>query len=332
MTLKQKFRTSMKKVNGDLLTPISIFLRLQGKRKFLLESSTKNEGNGRYSFIGVDPRKTYSGNDTHLQDFSHLTNKHYHYEGELISLLKQVMPRVTSQTEYPLTGGGIGYIHALPATLQSTVPTLQFHVYDTLIIFDHLTDEIAVFHTNIEAEQVEPNIDQLIDELFTDSTLGDTYYTLHSLQQESQKLATAQFSGDVFALYRNLRVQEAAAYMYYIEFDECTVIGTSPKSFLQIRDGVLSTTNEEANLDTLCQTNSIKKQNALQTGLLSPAFHAIDAVKQLIPQDGLIGYIGFNGQVDFTTPVKTLTIIDDKAYIQTTNDASDLTFHALMKG
>lgn len=332
MALKQKFRTSMKKVNGDLLTPISIFMRLQGQRKFLLESSIKNEGDGRYSFIGANPRKTYSGNDTHLQDFSHLTNKHYHYEGELISLLKQVMPRVTSDTEYPLTGGGIGYIHALPASLHEAVPALQFHVYDTLIIFDHLTDEIAVFHTNIEAEQAEPNIDQLIDELFTASTLDDTDYTLHSLQQESQQFAIAQFSGDAFALYRNLRIQEAAAYMYYMEFDECTVVGTSPKSFLQIRDGALSTTNKETKLDTLCQTDSVDKQDTIQHGLLSPAFHAIDAVKQLMPQDGLIGYIGFNGQVDFTTPAKTLTIIGDKAYIQTTNDTTDFTLRALMKG
>lgn len=332
MVLKQKFRTSMKKVNGDLLTPISIFMRLQGKRKFLLESSAKYEGNGRYSFIGVNPRKTYSGNDTHLQDFSHLTNKQYLYEGEIISLLKQVMPRITSDTEYPLTGGGIGYIHALPADLQETVPTLQFHVYDTLIIFDHLTDEIAVFHTNIEAEQVEPNIEQLIDELFTASTLDDTDYVLHSLQRKSQQLTSAKFSGDAFALYRNLRIQEPAAYMYYMEFDECTVIGTSPNSFLQIRDGALSTTNEEVNLDTLCQTGSLEKRDTRQHGLLSPAFHAIDAVKQLIPQDGLIGYIGFNGQVDFTKPAKTLTIIGDKAYIQTTNGASDFALSALTKG
>lgn len=332
MALKQKFRTSTKKVNGDLLTPISIFLRLQGQRKFLLESSAKNEGNGRYSFIGVNPRKTYSGNDTRLQDLSHLTNKQYHYEGELISLLKQVMPRVTSDTAYPLTGGGIGYIHALPTALNESVPALQFHVYDTLIIFDHLTDEIAVFHTNIEAEQVEPNIDQLIDELFTASTLDDMDYTLHSLQQESAQLTTAEFTGNAFALYRKLRVQEPAAYMYYMEFDECTVVGTSPNSFLQIRDGALSTTNEEANLYTLCQTNSIENRNTAQHGILSPAFHAIDAVKQLIPQDGLIGYIGFNGQVDFTTPAKTLTIIGDKAYIQTTTDASEFTLDALMKG
>ena len=56
MSIKQRFRTSMKKVNGDLLTPISIFQHLKGERKFLLESSSKYEGDGRYSFIGVNPR------------------------------------------------------------------------------------------------------------------------------------------------------------------------------------------------------------------------------------------------------------------------------------
>lgn len=332
MALQQKLRTSMKKLNGDLLTPISIFLRLHGKRKFLLESSSKNEGNGRYSFIGVNPRKTYSGNDETLRDYTHLTKKQYHYEGELITLLKQAMPRVTSDTDYPLTGGGIGYIHALPSVLHATVPILQFHVYDTLIIFDHLTDEIIVYHTNIEAEQVEPSIDQFIEELFTPSNFKEMDYTLHTLQEKSQQLVTAQFTGDAFSLYRRLRIQESATYMYYMEFDECTVVGISPKSFLQVRDGVLSTTDERVNLNGLCQKASIQKQETLQTGALSPTFHALDAVEQLLPSDGLIGYIGFNGQVDFTKPETTVTIIGEKAYIQTMNDRANLTIKKLLKG
>ena len=53
MSLKQRFRTSMKKVNGDLLTPISIFQRLQGKRKFLLESSAKYEGNRSFATFRI---------------------------------------------------------------------------------------------------------------------------------------------------------------------------------------------------------------------------------------------------------------------------------------
>lgn len=78
MVVQQHFRTSMKKVNGDLLTPISIFQRLQGDRKFLLESSSKYDGNGRYSFIGVNPRKTYVGTDDQLLDHTHHSKKPTH--------------------------------------------------------------------------------------------------------------------------------------------------------------------------------------------------------------------------------------------------------------
>lgn len=327
MSIKQRFRTSMKKVNGDLLTPISIFQNLKGERKFLLESSSKYEGDGRYSFIGVNPRKTYRGQEQQLVDTSHLTGKEYTYDGELIQLLKQVMPRISSHTEYPFTGGGIGYIQALAENTSE----LQFHVYDTLVIFDHLTDEIAVFHTNIEAELVEPNIDALIDELFTTSTLSETTYALHSVEKQENGDYTAQFSGDAFSLYRKLRIEHAAPYMYYVEFDDCTIVGTSPTNYIQVRDGALSTTNGEATLERFCLPNTVQKTTQLQSGKLIPTFHSIDVVKELQPAQGLIGYIGFNGQVDFATPTNTITIVGDVAHLHTAN-ADEMPFHSLLKG
>ncbi|MCH7320495.1 metal ABC transporter ATP-binding protein [Solibacillus sp. MA9] len=326
MSIKQRFRTSMKKVNGDLLTPISIFQRLQGERKFLLESSMKYEGHGRYSFIGVNPRKTYRGEQEQLSDLSHLTNKQYTYEGELIALLKQVMPRVSSHTEYPFTGGGIGYIEAVPDRL----PKLQFHVYDTLVIFDHLTDEIAVFQTNIEAEQVEPNIDAIIDKLFTNPIAEETSYTLHTIESQVDGQYTAQFSGDAFALYRKLRIEHAAPYMYYMEFDDCTVVGTSDHNYLQVRDGTLSATNEAPSIERFCQSSNYTTNN-VQNGELNPTFHAIDVVKALKPAQGLIGYIGFNGQVDFTTPENMITITGDIAQIRT-DSTTGVPFATLLKG
>lgn len=325
MAIKQRFRTAMKKVNGDVLTPISIFQRIQGKRKFLLESSMKYEGNGRYSFIGVNPRKTYSGQHEQLSDLSHLTNKEYTYEGELISLLKQVMPRVSTHTEYPFTGGGIGYIHALTATL----PELQFHVYDTLIIFDHLTDEIAVFHTNIEAEQIEPNLETIIEQLFSNPTPPETSYALHTMEQLADGQYEAQFSGDAFALYRKLRVEQAAPYMYYIEFDDCTVVGTSEKNYMSVLDGVIST-NADISIERFCQT-PVTTNRETQSGALNPTLHAIDVVKAIAPAQGLIGYIGFNGQVDFTTPENTITITGSRARLHTASN-NRAQFEPLLKG
>ena len=325
MSIKQRFRTSMKKINGDVLTPISIFQRLQGERKFLLESSMKYEGYGRYSFIGASPRKTYRGEQEQLIDTSHLTNKHYTYEGELISLLKQVMPRVSSHTEYPFTGGGIGYINALADDL----PEVQFHVYDTLVIFDHLTDEIAVFHTNIEAEEFAPNIDAFIDELFANKAPKETAYAFHTPEILQDGTYEATFTGDAFALYRKLRIEHAAPYMYYIDFDDCTVVGTSENNFLQVRDGALSATDQAAPIKRFCQGTSHTLNN-IQHGELNPTLHAIDVVKALKPAQGLIGYIGFNGQVDFTTPENTITITGNRAHIRT--NQAGVPFEALVKG
>ncbi|WP_336046079.1 metal ABC transporter ATP-binding protein [Solibacillus ferritrahens] len=327
MVIQQRFRTSMKKVNGDLLTPISIFQRLKGHRKFLLESSSKYEGDGRYSFIGVNPRKTYSGIGQQLIDKSHLSNREYTYDGELIQLIKQVMPRISSHTEYPFTGGGIGYIHAL----QKPLPELQFHVYDTLVIFDHLTDEIAVFHTNIEAEQDEPNIDVMIEQLFTSTTPAEKSYTLNDVEKERNGHYAARFTGDTLSLYRKMRIDYAAPYMYYVEFDDCTVLGTSQVNFMQVRDGSISVTNKALPIEPFSVENSVQKLATTTQGSLNPTLHAIDIVKELLPAQGYIGYIGFNGQVDFTTPDNTITIQGNVAHLHT-ETSEDVPFHSLLKG
>src|SRR6185312_3397749 len=72
---QMSLRTTMKKLNGDSLTPILIFRKMQGKRKFLLESSSKHDGSGRYSFIGMDPLKSYSGRDGKIEEHVYATGK-----------------------------------------------------------------------------------------------------------------------------------------------------------------------------------------------------------------------------------------------------------------
>ena len=74
MTTKSKnLRTTMKKLNGDSLTPILIFRRLQGKQKFLLESSSIQKGSGRYSFIGMNPVKAYRGQEGAIEELDYTT-------------------------------------------------------------------------------------------------------------------------------------------------------------------------------------------------------------------------------------------------------------------
>ncbi|WP_431029007.1 chorismate-binding protein [Lysinibacillus sp. LZ02] len=357
MMIKHTLRTTIKKVNGDCLTPVLIFNRLQGTRKFLLESSAKHETTGRYSFIGANPRKTYTGSNTTLTEISHLTGQSYSYEGDLVRSLKQVMPRVSNHTEYPFTGGAIGYIRFNRE--QSTIPAVHFHVYDTIVIFDHVTDELTIVHTNIDAEIKEPSIDDIIDQILNGTALSPTEFSMGAfteqttlaqfeaqIKQAQDVIATgkateivlsrklqADFSGDAFSLYRDLRVKLPSPYLYYIEFDDHTVIGASPESIVTVYDGQLKTTTA-TDIEAISVKESLQYDGHTASGILSPTLHAIDALTHLLPADsvtgkskklalqaiqeieseqralygGAIGYIGFNGQIDFALASRTVLL------------------------
>lgn len=332
MQTRQTVRTTAKTVNGDLLTPISIFQRLHGQRKFLLESSDKYGGAGRYSFIGTNPRKLYSGTATTLTDYHYINDKKYVYEGELLRSIKQVMPRVSSDTELPFTGGAIGYIDT---NLQEAL----FQIYDTLIIFDHLTDMLTIFHTNIEAEHQTPNLDEVLTQLFTARLTEHTSYELSPFTQNK-----AQFTGDPFALYRKLRIKLASAYLYYIEFDDKTILGASQESLLSVQSGAVSANlftpiaDDVQNLfQSICVENSMQQETSTAvttklSGTLQPTLHSIEALAKFVPATGAIGYIGFNGQLDFTQTARSVTITNDTATLAITNDDDLAIFDAFSTG
>ncbi len=363
--IKHTLRTTVKKVNGDCLTPVLIFNRLKGSHKFLLESSIKHETTGRYSFIGVNPRKTYTGAGTTLIEYVHANSKTYSYEGDLVHLMKQVMPRISNDTEYPFTGGAIGYIRFNRA--QANIPAVQFHVYDTIVIYDHVKDELTVIHTDIDAEKSRCNIDDIIEQIVNGSSqqvkpcrlgafkeqtsLTDLEKQVQLAQEEMQKSDVQQvvlsrkqiadFEGDAFALYRELRVKIPSPFMYYIEFNDHTVIGASPESIVQVHDGELHATTA-TNLEEVCVKGSIQKDGNQISASLLPTLHAIDALTHLLPADsvtgvpheqakqiiakaetaerdlfgGAIGYIGFNGQLDFTLASHTVLVQQNEAMME----------------
>lgn len=115
-------------------------------------------GVGRFSFIGANPRKTYKGQGDGIQEYSHKTGKTYTHKGDLFVLLKRLMPRISNTTLFPFSGGAVGYVgHGATSifTEQANVelPVVHFHVYETVIVFDHVTDEVTLIHTNIDAEK-----------------------------------------------------------------------------------------------------------------------------------------------------------------------------------
>ena len=125
--------------------------------------------------------------------------------------------------------------------------------------------------------------------------------------------------------------------MYYIEFSDYTVIGASPESVVSVYNGQLKTT-KTTDAEAICVKASMQYDGVTLSGTLSPTLHAIDALTHLLPADhvtgkpkeaattavqaieqqqralygGAIGYIGFNGQIDFALASRTLLLQQGK--------------------
>lgn len=336
-------RTTIHTLNGDSLTPILIFRRLDGSHKFLLESSAKHESSGRYSFIGCTPRKTYVGSNTLLTEYVSATEKTYTHEGNLHVLLKRLMPRVSNVTQFPFSGGAIGYIRPTSA---GELPQVNFNIYETIIVFDHLTDEVTIIHTNIDAEAKTPNLEAIAEQI-TQGTAAQ--FEPFALQQDQH------YTGHAFSAYRKLRKTKASAYMYYVEFNDHTIIGTAPESLIHVAHATIrahimtgSVTKSTSYQENAVLINDLRQQptiaqqhqqsiterieqlkrvsnaasvqiikdaaplysnqhihlHAVVEAQLSSVLHPIDALTACTHHTnalhGAVGYIGFNGQLDFT--------------------------------
>lgn len=267
-------RTTVKKINGDSLTPILIFRRLEGKQKFLLESHAKHEGSGRYSFIGMDPLKSFKGSKGRLEEHTYETNKTYVHEGDIFAILKRLMPRIAHEVDIPFAGGAVGYVsygagrnNEKAPVDEIGLPEVYLNLYETVIVYDHVLHEVILLRTEVDIVESAPRFEELIDQIlngkeakevpfslspFTSSMTQETY---ESLVKESQQYIEkgeveqivlsrrleADIDGDPFSIYRNLRKKNPSPYMYYMEIGDSVVVGASPESLVKVTDGRMMT-------------------------------------------------------------------------------------------
>lgn len=99
----------MKKITGDTMTPISVYMALNGKNKVLFESNAKFSESGRYSFIAVNPVGELRG-DQYQSSFFKNNGGEQVFEQPVLQTLKDLLP-IRDSESYPFAffGGAIGY-------------------------------------------------------------------------------------------------------------------------------------------------------------------------------------------------------------------------------
>lgn len=269
----------MRKMAGDTFTAISLYAALQGENKVLFESNAKYAESGRYSFLAANPVAELRGNgdETFYRD---IHGDEHTFAIPVLEKLKQVMPIQKEQTPFSFFGGAIGYFGYETAyhleeigdvvNDEYNMPDVRVFFYDTFLVMDHLLQEVSIVAVDLfgsrspvameEAlQQIEEDLQQLVlleedsaDVDFTPVMEKERFIEMVETAKEhirrgdifqvvlSQVFESA-FEGSPFTLYRKLRMSNPSPYMYYMDFGDVQILGTSPESLVKVKAGIVTT-------------------------------------------------------------------------------------------
>ena len=277
-----------RKVLADLLTPVSAYMRLAGHYPpaVLLESVEGGRQFARYSYICLDPRViiSHTAGTTTIQQGP----KRHKTGTPFLSLLREMLaeydvPRLDEIPDF--CGGWVGYLGYETAAWMEKVPVhpaqdgdipdAVFMLYETVMAFDHLKQEVIVCHTRkVDRDQpLRPQydaalavVDQVGDALHTDidyqtpPVIGKS--KLEPNISKRQYMAAVErakdyiFAGDIFqlvlsqcfqrvteveplTLYRALRNINPSPYMFFLNLDGFAIIGASPELLVKVEQGTM---------------------------------------------------------------------------------------------
>lgn len=269
----------IKEIQADYLTAISAFLRIQGTNKCLLESIPRDKSKGRYSIIAWDAVSeiTCYGHELTI-DGKRIIAKDPLKEIEKHVLKKE---EISEELPFQGGAiGYVGYdVIACyedlgqPPFDELNVPDIHFYLFDSYLIFDHVGEKIflveADSYSNRSEVALKEAITRKINELQTPSEEEQKELRLKNLNYQSnftqasfeaavtkikgyikqgdlfqmvpsQRL-TADFEEEPFDYYRRLRVTNPSTYLYFLDFGETYVIGSSPESLVSVKNQLVTT-------------------------------------------------------------------------------------------
>ena len=259
-------------IAADLDTPVSAYLKLApfGPR-FLLESVEGGERIGRFSFIGFGDDTAFRLEGDRLRTGSVVTQAPRDRTSLLAALRRALAqaPRPRPELSGLNFHGGLvgvaGYdlvrrLRNLPATRETDAfPEAIYVTPRSVLVFDHLTRRVALLHDGNDSERLglrREVIAALRGSLPPRPRPGGFAAPMPNLGPEAymsavrraqghitagdiyQMVLSVRFSGktdlDPFEVYRALRLLNPSPYMYFCDFDDIAVVGSSPEALVRL--------------------------------------------------------------------------------------------------
>lgn len=273
-----KLHTNSKKILADTFTPVSVYLKIRDKfpNSLLLESSDYHANDNSFSFICFNPIANFSveNNVITKQYPDHSIEKKDIQNQNVIEELSQFSQQFETESEtFKFINNGLfGYIsydaiqyfekiNIKEKSPENEIALIQYAVYQNIIAINHFNNEAYIFCHSFEDVNNIAEIEQLLQnksfasfsfkkENEVVSNLTDeefkrnvTLAKKHCLRGDVFQLVLSrrfsqEFKGDEFNVYRALRSINPSPYLFYFDYGNYKIFGSSPEAQIIIKDNV----------------------------------------------------------------------------------------------
>ena len=269
-----RFKTIIRKQLADTVTPVGLYSKIRDKypNSLLLESSDYHSKEESFTFLCIEPIVTLKCNESNFS-YHYKNSELYSYEitnnfYELFSNFSKTI-QVDCESSVKSYNGFYGYfsydavkyfdtIQLKAKKAASAIPEMQFSFFRFIIAINHFNDELTLIE-NIEEDEISriKEIETLInartyglykfkiesaetsnctDDEFRDNVAKAKYHCKRGdvFQLVLSRQFQQSFSGDEFNVYRALRSINPSPYLFYFDYGNFKLMGSSPEAQIKI--------------------------------------------------------------------------------------------------
>ena len=273
---KYLLKTYSKKFLVDTITPVSVYLRIRDKfhNSLLLESSDYNSNNNSFSYICFNQIAKFEVfNNQIIKQFP--DNIEVRDSCTKDNILKELETFINSfeinKDDLPFINNGlfgftaydaVQYFEDIKITKKNnsiSIPEMYYGIYKNIIAIDHFKNIAYIF---CHSDDTTNNIDEIYQIIkFSDfnnfkfrsvekvkSNLSDKEFINHVTKAKKHckrgdvfqlvlsRRFSQKFSGDDFNVYRALRSINPSPYLFYFDYGNFKIFGSSPEAQLVIKN------------------------------------------------------------------------------------------------
>jgi anthranilate synthase component 1 len=315
-----KLKIQTKKMLADTVTPIGLYLKLRDhfQNSFLLESSDYHAKENQYSFLCFDPIVNYSVKDEsiYIDGCGYDQEIKIKEREQVIDTLQNLINSFELDKQIEVNGffgytsyDAVRYFETLELEAAKkeaySIPEMHYSLFKYIIQIDHFKNELLIIENILEEE--DSNINQIENLLKRKShpsyqfklqgkeesnISNEDYKALvskgkyHCQQGDVFQIVLSRqfsqsFSGDEFNVYRALRSVNPSPYLFYFDFGNFKLFGSSPEAQLKISEGKAiinpiagtfkRTGNDKKDHELAIELSNDPKENAEHTMLVDLA-------------------------------------------------------------